>query len=260
MIGSLLFAATGAISAGKLPSAPPNCASMRIGTVWYVQGEVYLASHQDTVALKTYGFRKLEFVGRSLGSVKYAAIWPETVPLDKLATIVSGLEYAEREPETPDVVLDANELIEAQRAAEEREAVGVYPPAAYYVPAPEGGTLPDGDISLTTRGLSPRLKFSRLISLEEWMATQPEAFAPMNLGEGAPRYATSVDREESVWAPYTPPSEPPTPAPSPFSIGSNSGPSSLRPYDFGILRTYHTFKTGQTQFPIEPPISEPQRR
>lgn len=260
MIGSLVLAATGAISAGKLPSPPPNCASMRIGTARYVKGEVYLASHQDTVALKAFGFQRLEFVGRSPGSVKYAAIWPETVPLDKLASIVSGLDYAERAPETPDEALDPESAIKALRDQEDRAATVGYESQTSYVPVSIRGALREEDVSLTTRGLAEPLRLSRLISLEEWVRINPNAVAGTNFGEGAPRYSRPAESEEAFGFRNVPPSEPVPPAPSPFSIGSYAGPGSLRPYDFGILRTYGTFKTGRTNFPINPPIGGQQRR
>ncbi len=259
--GSLLLAATSAFAAGKLPSPPPDCVSMQIGTTRYVKGEVYLASHQDTTALKTYGFRNLEFVGRSLGNVKYAAVWPATVPLDQLADIVSGLEYAERRPAAPDEPLDTDEAIQTLLDQQDRAATVGYDLPVEYVPAEDDIPLTVGsstDSDYNRRGRAAFVK-SRVMPLDEWTRRHPESFAATHFGEGAPRYSRPIESEETFWFRNISPSEPPPPAPSPFSIGMNSGPSSLRPYDFGILRTYHTFKTGQTQLPIKPGITDPAR-
>jgi hypothetical protein len=72
---------------------PPNCATVQIGKVEYVKGEVFLSSHEDTAALKIFGFRELEYLGRSVASVKYAAIWPINTDLKALPQQVSGLNY-----------------------------------------------------------------------------------------------------------------------------------------------------------------------
>jgi hypothetical protein len=76
-----------------LMKPPPNCATMRIGNTEYVEGEVFLSAHSDTVALKPFGFRNFKFVGHSVSSVKYAANWPKATDLKALPQQVSGLNY-----------------------------------------------------------------------------------------------------------------------------------------------------------------------
>ena len=98
-----------------------------MGSKEYYRGEVYLASHQDTVTLKRFGFRELEFVGRSLHGVKYAAMWPLDLPVDSLPEAVSGLDYLLDEktsaaievPLEPDEQRQASRIDIPQRAAHE---------------------------------------------------------------------------------------------------------------------------------------------
>ena len=84
---------SGAQAGDNLLQPPPDCPTIRIGSVDYVKGEVYLSGHQDTVALKEFGFRCFQFVGRSFRSVRYFALWPVTVDVRALPEQVTGLNY-----------------------------------------------------------------------------------------------------------------------------------------------------------------------
>jgi hypothetical protein len=66
----------------------------------YYSGQIYLASHQDTLLLNKYGFRDLEFQGRSVGTVLYHALWPVTLPLDSLPSPLRNLEFDVVPPDT----------------------------------------------------------------------------------------------------------------------------------------------------------------
>ena len=92
--GAAMLAMANLILAGdNLLPAPPNCASVKIGRTEYIKGEVYISGHEDTVMLKCFGFRNLQFVGRSLRSVKYFALWPRDLDVRALPDQVSGLNY-----------------------------------------------------------------------------------------------------------------------------------------------------------------------
>ncbi len=94
----------------NLLPAPPNCSTARIGKTEYVKGEVYISGHQDTVMLKEFGFRNLEFVGRSFRAVKYFALWPVDLDVKALPEEVTGLNY-DRPPD--EMVLAKMEKAEA---------------------------------------------------------------------------------------------------------------------------------------------------
>jgi hypothetical protein len=74
-------------------SPPPNSKIVAVNGRSYYEGSVYLSAHEDTVTLKTLGFRGLAFEGRSVRCVKYHAQWPKTADLSALPKCVSGLDY-----------------------------------------------------------------------------------------------------------------------------------------------------------------------
>ena len=89
-----IFLNISAVNAGdNLLPAPPNCATAKIGNTVYVKGEIYISSHQDTLALKEFGFRNFFFVGRAFRSVKYFALWPVDTDVKALPETVTGLNY-----------------------------------------------------------------------------------------------------------------------------------------------------------------------
>lgn len=76
--------------------APPAGAIVRAvsGAPCY-SGEVFLASHADTLSLATLGFSQFEFRGRSVRTVKYGAVWRTDADLGRLPASVSGVTYDE---------------------------------------------------------------------------------------------------------------------------------------------------------------------
>ena len=72
---------------------PPDAKVVKLNGKEYLTGDVYLPSHADTVSLTALGFRDLEFEGRSVGTVKYRALWPVELALAEMPKAVSGLDY-----------------------------------------------------------------------------------------------------------------------------------------------------------------------
>lgn len=79
-------------------SPPANAQVYLIDGKTYYGGEIYLASHADTAGLSELGFQYLEFHGRSVGTVRYGALWPTDADLSQLPKAVSGLNYEEIAP------------------------------------------------------------------------------------------------------------------------------------------------------------------
>lgn len=59
----------------------------------FLSGEIFMADHADTLALKKMGFRHFQFVGRAFGSVKYHARWPLSAHPEVLPATISGINY-----------------------------------------------------------------------------------------------------------------------------------------------------------------------
>lgn len=72
----------------------PDHPLMRVinGKNWY-SGELYLTAHDDTMLVKKRGFRRFEFLGRSVGTVRYHAWWPVTVKLDSLPPELHDISF-----------------------------------------------------------------------------------------------------------------------------------------------------------------------
>jgi hypothetical protein len=64
-----------------------------IGAERYYSGEIYLASHEDTLALRKFGFRNFEFQGRALRNVSYHVLWPTSVVIDSLPTEFQNINF-----------------------------------------------------------------------------------------------------------------------------------------------------------------------
>ena len=80
---------------------PPDAKMVRVNGKEYYAGEVYLPDHADTVSLTGLGFRNLEFEGRSVGTVKYRALWPVEAALAEMPRAISGLDYERVRGEFP---------------------------------------------------------------------------------------------------------------------------------------------------------------
>jgi hypothetical protein len=61
----------------------------------YLSGELYLNDCTDTLRLKPLGFRRFEFRGRSVGTVRCHAFWPRILPLDSLPDLVHDINFDE---------------------------------------------------------------------------------------------------------------------------------------------------------------------
>jgi hypothetical protein len=269
---------------------PPNCATVTVGHTEYLKGEVYLAEHADTMALKAFGFRRLEFRGRSLGSVKYSAIWPENVSIDSIATVVSGLDYelaVDKTEPTPVLLKPTPELREAlEREAAKNDSLDYKLPYRRVIV----GDLEKGDVveyyyqykATPTKRMDademqeinddlrgnfqvtpiekgpfhtkenvyvkddPNLGTFRVLPVEEGPYHKPESVVvedDPNLGtfHVNPVEEGRYHKTENVTTKNNP-------AVGTFHIMPDPGASSLRPSDFGILRNYSTFQTGQTFF------------
>ncbi len=281
------------VLAGNTALKPPvNAAKLTIGKTAYLKGDVYLAEHADTTALKAFGFRRLEFVGRSLGSVKYSAIWPATVPVDSLAGIISGLDYelvdvkpVATAPE-PVLLIPSPEL----QAIFEREAAAVdtanldFPYRLvvtadsakngivyYYKVKSTPKNWKDND---TQKEINDEMRGNfRVTPIEKGpFHTKESVVEEDDPGVGL-IHVTPIEEgryhtKEDVYVPddpnlgtyrvlpveegrYHKPENVGTkdhPAVGTFHTRPDPNTSSLRPTDFGILRTYSTFRTGQTFF------------
>ncbi len=283
---------SGVLAENTVLKPPANCAKVTLGKVSYLKGDVYLANHQDTTALKAFGFQRLEFAGRSLGNVKYSAIWPATVSVDSLAAIVSGLDYelvdvapvaAEPEPVLLIPSPELQEMFEREAAAVDttnlklpyrRVVVGdlnkdgvVY----YYkykpTPKKRADENTQKEINDETRGtfhVTPIEKdpFHKKESVVE------EDDPGVGLIHVTPIEGGRYHKKEDVFVPddpnvgtyhvlpveegrYHKPENVGTkdhPAVGTFHTRPDPKASSLRPTDFGILRDYSNFQTGQTFF------------
>jgi hypothetical protein len=76
-----------------MPKPPLDAMCARQGNTLYYTGSVYVNSPDDTVKLKSLGFRDFEFDGRSFGSVRYKAKWPQSVAEVPAPDYVNGLNY-----------------------------------------------------------------------------------------------------------------------------------------------------------------------
>ncbi len=84
----LLIALPSATTFGK----SSGCKTTQIAGVDYVIGRVFLESAADTSYLSPLGFKRFEFLGRSVSTVQYATMWPANIPMDSLPAVVSGIE------------------------------------------------------------------------------------------------------------------------------------------------------------------------
>ncbi len=82
---------------GLMPP-PENVITEEIDGRLFASGDIYVACHKDTIALKKYGFRQFEFLGRSVGTIRYHAIWPLAIDANALPVGLSGLNYAADPP------------------------------------------------------------------------------------------------------------------------------------------------------------------
>jgi hypothetical protein len=96
-IGLLLLTVSVVVALGALPEPPANTVVTRIGHTDYLSGELYLSDHSDTLLLQQMGFVALAFQGRSVGTVRYQAMWPRELPLRTLPSRISGVDYYVRE-------------------------------------------------------------------------------------------------------------------------------------------------------------------
>ena len=233
----LLIVVNVALARDPLPEPPQNCTKVTIGNKEFVKGEVFLSSHQDTAALKPFGFRDFAFAGRSIWSVKYSAVWPVNVPLDKLPPGVSGLNYLIPGPypveDAPDIEENESLDIPAKHNQEAidhayRRMISVYP----------GDDVSLSDF-LNVRRSRPRhdgkptfLTPKEVIDAgeEPYNRVVPKPIDPSYVR--TPQQVTTRD----------------DPRVGTFHTRPDPGASSLRPTDFGILRNYSTLQTGQTFF------------
>jgi hypothetical protein len=120
----------------------------------YVQGELFLESPADTLALVARGFRNFVFLGRSVRTVKYQALCPRTVNARELPPQVTGLSVEPADdsiellekltPEERGTLLEALEMRRAQSSAVNRVLI----------------TLPgrcSGALEISTRSLEAEL-------------------------------------------------------------------------------------------------------
>ena len=231
-----------------------------MGSKEYYRGEVYLASHQDTVTLKRFGFRELEFVGRSLHGVKYAAMWPLDLPVDSLPEAVSGLDYLLDEktsaaievPLEPDEQRQASRIDIPQRAAHEAYRRYVirdltekdYSYSYITVPAEtkryKQYDYDKEDVDQATRGVF------RVNPIEEGPFHTKEYVVTKD----DPAIGTIRENPIEEGNFHTPQNVVTRdhPAVGTFHTRANPGASSLRPMDFGILKNYSNLQTGRTFF------------
>ena len=80
---------------------PPDAKVVKVNGKEYIAGEVYLPEHADTLSLKQIGCRDLEFCGRSVGTVKYHALWPVELAQTELPRQISGVDYDRMSPYFP---------------------------------------------------------------------------------------------------------------------------------------------------------------
>jgi hypothetical protein len=86
------------VSSRGLMPPPENVITQEIDGVLYASGDIYVARHADTTALKRFGFRAFEFLGRSVGTIRYHAVWPLEIDANALPAGLSGLNYAADPP------------------------------------------------------------------------------------------------------------------------------------------------------------------
>lgn len=147
-------------------SAPPAGARVQtVNSAPCYSGELFLASHADTASLIPLGFSHFEFRGRSVGTVKYGAVWRTDADLSSLPACVSGVMYDEvvalsREASKASEMVSAEDWHEALRQARAPgEETGPTIIRKYYV-TPDGRYIPIERISCV-REWQPRYAASR---------------------------------------------------------------------------------------------------
>jgi hypothetical protein len=93
IIALLLLTCMAAYAVDVRHRAPRNCLKVTRGEVEYAKMEVYVKSHADTAGLKKIGFREFEFLGWSVYSARYAAIFPRTQEFDSLPPGVTDVLF-----------------------------------------------------------------------------------------------------------------------------------------------------------------------
>ena len=285
MIGLMLLMIPTVWADNSILKPPANSAKGVRGGKEYCIGTVYLSSHQDTIALKPFGFLDLKFIGRSLGSVKYEAMWPVSLDVDSLPDGVSGLDYELSEPDfTASTALAAEDQQQAIRkeAIDRSRELSPYRRAVvrdfrdydkydeYYTTLPMQKRVKlddDEDINLTTKGNfhvipvdkgslrrkesvgkkdDPNLGTFRVLPVEEGNYHTKEHFfenEDPNLGT----FRVNPVESGRYHKPQNVGSGKPS-ALGTFRIMPDPKSSSLRPTDFGIIKKYSTFQTGQSFF------------
>jgi hypothetical protein len=72
---------------------PPDAKVVKVNGKEYISGDLYLPGHADTLSLKQLGCRDLEFSGRSVGTVKYHALWPVELAQSEMPKLITGVDY-----------------------------------------------------------------------------------------------------------------------------------------------------------------------
>lgn len=113
ILSLLLLPSALAVAQSSRYVPPPESKVVRENGKEYLCGELYLANHADTLSLKSLGFKDFEFLGRSVGTVKYRAKWPVEEAQTELPQAVSGIDYTRYDEifpleETESPVVEAN--------------------------------------------------------------------------------------------------------------------------------------------------------
>jgi hypothetical protein len=259
---------------------------MRIGNTDYAFGEIFLTGHQDTALLKEFGFRDFKFEGRVIRNVRYSARWPLATDVETLPEQITGINYATADSiALSDLMIPRDQrvqraydpewqLIKSQKDPYRRVVVRDFRDDTkyddYYTTLPLAKRVKkadDDDIDLTTKGNfhvvpiekdpfrrkesigdkdDPNLGTYRVVPVEEGRYHTKEYFyedEDPNLGTFRVNPVESGRYHKPQNVGSGKPSDLGT-----FRTRPDPKTSSLRPTDFGILKKYSTFQTGQSFF------------